>query len=84
MFQVCPTDIIILLNEIHKIDEENLMDKILSYCSKYDYNPQEIGDLLAESETFKRTLWLDCVDNNTIRDALVKDKLNSTATLDEW
>lgn len=79
-----PTNIEVLLNEINKINENNLMDKIISYCDKYDYQIQEVGDILSESEQFKRRLWLDCVNNNTIKDDFLKMKQNETLDLDEW
>ncbi len=84
MKQGCPNEVISLLNEIHEIQEDNLMDKILSYCEMNDYSIQEIGDILSESEHFKTKLWIDCVDNNTIKDDLLKEKQNSTVEMDEW
>ncbi len=79
-----PTEVVQLLNEIYEIDEHSIMDKILSYCEKYDYDVQEIGDILSESEQFKELLWIDCVKNNTISDKLLKEKQQSTEELDEW
>lgn len=79
-----PTEIIALLNEIHKINEDNLMDKILSYCEKNDYPVQEIGDILSENDQFKTKFWIDCVNNNTIRDKFLKEKQNQTEDIDEW
>lgn len=73
-----------ILNEINKIPEVSLLDKIISYCEQNDLNPQELGDELAESEHFKRRLWMDCVNNNSIQDNLLKQKWEETDTLDEW
>lgn len=84
MSNTFPNEVIELLNEIHQVPENNLMDKILSYCEMNDYNIQEIGDLLGENEQFKTKLWIDCVDNNTIRDILLKEKQNSTEEMDDW
>ena len=73
-----------LVNKIQDIEGDNLLEKMISFCEKYDYNPQELGDLLTESETFKRKLWIDCVKNNIIIDKFLSDKLNSVEDFDEW
>ena len=77
-------EIIKLINEIYLIQEDNLMDKILSYCDKNDFDIQEVGNILSESEKFKNTLWLDCVNNNIIKDDKIKNKQNSLNDIDEW
>ena len=73
-----------LLNNIYLVQEDNLMDKILTYCEQNEMNIQEIGDILSDSEQFKNTLWIDCVNNNTIKDPFLKDKQNSLHHIDEW
>ena len=77
-------ELITILDQVYLMPEDNLMDKILSYCEQNDFCIQEIGDVLSESEQFKTKLWIDCVDNNTIRDELLKEKQNSTDKLDVW
>jgi hypothetical protein len=51
---------------------ENLVDKIMDYCETYDQNPQEIGDILQESEDFKKLLYKDCVKHHIIKDSEIK------------
>lgn len=77
-------DIVLLINEIYKIQEDSLMDKILSYCEMNDLSVQEIGDILSESKQFKNNFWIDCVNNNTIKDDLLKQKQKSTFDIDDW
>ncbi len=77
-------DITKLLNEIGKIKDLSLMDKITTYCEQNDLSTQEIGDILSESEQFKRNFWIDCVNNNTIKDDFLKEKIQETFDLDEW
>ncbi len=79
-----PSDFIILINEINKIPENSLLDKILTYCEQNNFDIQEIGDILSENEKFKRTLWIDCVDRYVIQDEYLKIKQNSIEELDEW
>ena len=79
-----PKELITLLDKIYLMPEDNLMDKIISYCEMNDYDIQEIGDILSENEQFKTKLWIDCVSNNTIKDDLLKQKQNSTKELDMW
>ena len=73
-----------LLNQIQEFEGETILDKILSYCEKYDKEIQEIGDILSENEIFKKTLWIDCVKNNTIQDEWCKNKLDNIEKFDEW
>lgn len=77
-------DSIQLLNEIYKVPEVSLMDKIISYCDMNDYDIQEIGDILSENEQFKKKLWIDCVNFNTIKDELLKKKQHQCTDFDEW
>ena len=73
-----------ILNEIHKLPENNLLEKMSSYCEMNDIDPQELGDMFAESDQFKRRLWVNCVENFQIKDELLQDKLQSVEDLDEW
>ena len=77
-------DIVDLLNEINKIPESDLLGKILSYCEQNDLDVQEVGEILSESEQFKRHLWMDAVKHNQIQDEGLQRKLNSTQELDTW
>jgi hypothetical protein len=77
-------DITELLNQINLIPEDSLLERIISYCEENELNPQELGDSLAESEQFKRVLWINAVENNQIQDVLLKNKLKETLDLDEW
>lgn len=77
-------DIVDLLNEINKIPEPDLLGKILSYCEQNDLDVQEVGEILSESEQFKRQLWIDAVKHNQIQDEGLQRKLNSTQELDTW
>jgi len=78
------TNIINLLNEINQINEPDLMNRILSYCEETDTDVQELGDILGESDQFKRQFWLDAVKNHQIRDEGVQRKLNQTLETDVW
>jgi len=77
-------NIIELLNDIHKIPESSLLEKLISYCEENDILPQELGDILGESEQFKRVLWINAVQNNQIHDTPLQNKITSTEELDEW
>jgi len=71
-----------LLNRIHDIPEDTLIEKIVSYCEETDTDIQEIGEILGESEQFKRVLWIDAVNHNQIQDAPLKNVLQDE--LDSW
>ena len=50
-----------LINDIYKYKKLyckgfNMIDTILEYCNKYDYNIQEVGNILSENEFFVRIL----------------------------
>ena len=70
--------IVQLVNKISEMEGNNLLEKILDYCETYDEDPQEIGDILQESEEFKDLLYLDCVKHNIIKDTSIsiKDELD--------
>ena len=78
------TNIVKLINEINKMPEDSLLEKMISYCEQTDTDPQELGDIFAESEQFKRKLWISCVEFNQIKDDLLSDKLNLIEDIDEW
>ena len=61
---IITNNIVLLLNEISKIPEKSLFDKIISYCEKNDFDPQEIGDILEESEQFKLMLHNELENNH--------------------
>ena len=77
-------NVVELLNEINKIPEPDLLNRIISYCEQNDLDPQELGDILGECEQFKRQLWIDGVKHNQIKDAGVQRKLDSTSEIDIW
>ncbi len=77
-------DIVELLNEINKLPEENLLDRMISYCEMNDIDPQEFGEFFAENENFKRKLWINCVEHFQIKDELLTNKINSVEDLNEW
>ena len=77
-------NIISLLNEINKIPEPDLIGKILSYCEQNDFDVQEIGEFLSESEQFKKQLWVDAVKHNQVQDESLRKKINTTQELDAW
>ena len=84
MIELTPENIPALLNEIEKIPEDTLIQKIVSYCEQTDTDIQEIGDVLETSKQFKRMLWLNAVKNNEINDPLLKETWESTQDLDDW
>ena len=61
-----------------------LSEKILDYCETFDKDPRHIGEILSESENFKFMFHIDCTRYNIIKDDLLKQRLNSTITIDEW
>jgi len=71
-----------MINEIYKTQGDSLLEKILNYCSKEDIDIQEIGELVQQNKTLKRKLWFDCVENNTIRDPKLKEKIH--VLFDKW
>ena len=71
-----------LINEIHKIEGDSLLEKILSYCEINEINPQELGDIISDIDQFKEDIWLDCVKNNIVQDDTIKHKLNKE--MEEW
>jgi len=77
-------NIIELINDINEMHGESLSEKILDYCETYDKDPQEIGDLLEDSQDFKDLLYRDCVKNNIIKDEDLEKFLDKTEDLDIW
>ena len=78
------SDIVTMMNDISKIQEDSLLEKIATYCEQNNYDEQEVGDVLAESEQFKRKLYVDLVHKNVIKDAGFTKKDNLCADIDEW
>jgi len=78
------SNIIELINEISKIPDGNIMEKIIEYCRRNDMDVQEIGDKLTESEDFKSLLYKDCVIHHTIRDEEYKTKLDKVPEIIKW
>jgi len=77
--ELITNNIVLLLNEISKIPEKTLLDKILTYCEKNDFDPQEIGDILEESDQFKLMLHSELENNH------VFSKTGpSVIEVDEW
>jgi len=81
---ITSADIIEIINEIYKISDGSLSEKILEYCHRNDLNPQELGDILYESEDFKKVLYRDCVVNNIIQDEVLDDKSKRTQEIFKW
>lgn len=73
-------DVIVLLNDIYEMSGDSIMDKIIDYCETHDKDPQEVGDLLAESEDFKKIMLKDCIKNNIIQSVIEKN----TEDIDIW
>ena len=73
-----------LLNDISKIQEDNILDQIVSYCDKNDLDIQDVGDQLGSSEQFKRKLYIDLVHNKVIQDKAFSKKESLCEDLDEW
>jgi len=76
--------LITLLNEIHKMPDDNLLEKITTYCQENNYREEDVADILQSSDQFKRQLWISCVDNFQIKDEQVLDTMNKTQDLEEW
>jgi len=79
-----PNEIVQLLNEFNKIQEDTLLDKISVFCEENDIDPKELGDTLSENEQFKRLLWFDCVRNNQLQDKTLKTQWQKQTLLDDW
>jgi hypothetical protein len=76
-------EIILLINKISEMEGNNLLEKIIDYCETFDEDPQEIGDILSECESFKDILLRDCVKNHII--TLNKDiKIDIPQEVEEW
>ena len=73
-----------LLNEINKMPEKTLLEKMVSYCEENDIPEQELGDRLSGSDQFKRTLWINCVESFQIKDELLSEKWAKMENLEEW
>ena len=73
-----------ILNEIYKIEGYTLVDKIIGYCEKNNLDPKEIGDILEESEQFKRKLYIDLVHHKAIKDPKFVEKEELCEILDVW
>jgi len=84
MPEIPNNNIIELLNAISQVHGDSLLEKIVSYCDKNNLDPQEVGDILADSEQFKRKLHIDLVHNHIIRDPGFSRKENLCQDLDEW
>ena len=77
-------DLVLLINDIYKIDNENILDKIIEYCDVNDLDIQEVGDILSESEDFKNILYKDCVKSNVIKDEVLSNKMKRTQKIFKW
>ncbi len=77
-------DIIEILNQINKMPDETLLERMITWCQEFNYDPQELGDLLGESEQLKRTLWMNAVKHNQILDPLLKQKWDQMENLGDW
>ncbi len=73
-----------ILNEIQSLPGDTLLEKVLSYAEENDIPEEELGLFLADSDQFKRVLWINCVKNHQIKDEELNDKLNQTVDLDCW
>ena len=72
-------EIVELLNEISKIPEDTLLDRIVTYCEKNDLDTKEIGDTLSESEQFKRMLHIELENNH-----MFPKTVPATDIIDTW
>lgn len=77
-------NVVELLNEINKMPEPDLLNKLVSYCEQNDLDEQELGEILGECDQFKRQLWIDGVKHFQIKDEGVQRKLKSTKDIDIW
>ena len=78
------SEIIEMINDISKIEGECLLDKIVAYCEKNSLDPQDVGDILAESEQFKRKLHINLVETNVIKDPGFQRRNKLCEDIDEW
>jgi len=77
-------NLIELINDISNMHGVSLSEKILDYCETYDFDVKEIGDLLEQSDDFKKLLYIDCVKNNLIQDKTLEEFLGRTEEMEEW
>lgn len=77
-------DVVDILNRISDMSGESLAEKILDYCETYDIDPQELGDVLEESEDFRNMLYRDCVKHNIIKDEDLEVFMEKSETITPW
>lgn len=77
-------NLIDIINEIHKIDGDSLLDKALEYCHKNNIDIQELGDILSESEEFKQVLLGDCIKYKIIRSEEIDIEISKTEDICAW
>lgn len=77
-------NIVEIINTIDGMSGESLADKILDYCETYGKDEREIGELLQESDDFKKLLYKDCIKHHSIKDEDYTDKLRKTEEITPW
>lgn len=77
-------DVISLINKIWDMEGESLSQKILDYCETYDFDELEIGEILSQSQDFKKMFYRDCVKNHLIEDEKLKETFTTPTVSDEW
>ena len=77
-------NIVEIINDIWKMSGDSISQKILDYCETNDIDERELGELLEESEDFKKQLYKDCIKNNTIKDEDFKSKQSKTEEIVPW
>lgn len=78
------SELIELINKIYEMEGVSLSEKIIEYCDVYDRDVQEIGDILGESEDFRRVMLNDCIKNNIIKEDMLKTIIERTETISVW
>ena len=77
-------DVIDILNNISSMDGDSIVEKILDYCETHDKDPQELGDILNDSDDFKQMLYRDCVKHNIIKDEDMIEFMNKSEEITPW
>lgn len=71
-----------LLNNIYNylfnnnVNQDPLMELIMEYCQKYDYEYSEIGELISEDDKLKKAIEMDCIKHHYFR--------GNNNILEEW
>jgi hypothetical protein len=82
--KITQEDRTILFDQIQKLPENSLIERMLSWCEENDEDPMELGEIFSQDDNFKKILWADAVRMNQVSDNDLKTKMNQTQPQEIW